>query len=643
MASTTASATASAKPGPMFTQVSYTWATLRDTGSQTIAAAPSSQAFQDGYIYSQFYNAVKTPFDAAKVYIFNNDSLENIALDPAYVRSLHKVGGATAFSQKACLTSYLYSKTRAHVNLASCRAKSYGTREEHRISLCMAEDILHLWQYWENIPPPIPPPAAVPPPAPPPAPYYSIPTADVFGFIRAQLNKYCLLFEQVLAWTNETHSLPEFIMMVVALRALRFSYGSAQLWREPLLFKDRWQQVRDERPVVIEGMGMAVTMAAYGIGWFLPKINWQTLRVMPPHGDRLLAGNILIHAQYQRRWRAVRDLRDVYIRLGQADEWFIQHDIGGGGGGGAKTMNYRKQEKWLQFLHSLNLNQFDHDVASAMVKSHRAHPELARDYSAAQLAQLSFSYSGMHSLYSVGGERQPPHSITGNKARFATASALVDFLLDFEDGEVRGSWERITYRMIYRRTCEVVEKRLGREWRRRWQSDYKTLLQLTHWVLPHANNTTFLNLTKTNKSKGLAGRTSWFSVTYKEPKYYTTKNVGGWPKGLPRELRYILERAQRSDIARQSVVPAPAPAPAPLPITQRYKWEIPRLLRAIKRQFLYPQVLRKHSVLGKVQDGTTISTEWEHGRPPRLAICDQIQGRTLDELEKIFADMVRGL
>ena len=142
----------------------------------------------------------------------------------------------------------------------------------------------------------------------------------------------------------------------------------------------------------------------------------------------------------------------------------------------------------------------------------------------------------MHSLYSVGGERQPPYSITGNKAQFATASALVDFLLDFEDGEVRGSWERMTYRMIYKRTCEVVEQHLGREWRQRWQSDYKTLLQLTYWVLPYANNTTFLNLTKTNKSKGLIGRILWFSVIYKEPRYYTIKNVGGWPKGLPREL-----------------------------------------------------------------------------------------------------------
>ena len=275
-----------------------------------------------------------------------------------------------------------------------------------------------------------------------------------------------------------------------------------------------------------------------------------------------------------------------------------------------------------------------------MVRSHRAHPELARDYSARQLARLSFCYEGMRYLFSVNGSRQPPHSITGNKARFATASALVDFLLDFEDSEARGSWGRMAYRLIYERTCEVVERRLGQEWRRRWQSDYKHLLQLTHWVLPHANSTTFLNLTKTNQSKGLAGRTSWFSTVYREPAYYTAKNVVGWPKGKPRRLGAIVRQAQRSVARAQPAVAAAEPAPAPAPAPQPYRWEIQKLQRAIKRQCLYPLVLRQHSVLGKVQDGTTIFTEWEHGKPPRLVVCDQIRGRTLDELEEIFRGMV---
>ncbi|OBT62048.1 hypothetical protein VE03_09205 [Pseudogymnoascus sp. 23342-1-I1] len=74
-----------------------------------------------------------------------------------------------------------------------------------------------------------------------------------------------------------------------------------------------------------------------------------------------------------------------------------------------------------------------------MVKSHRAHPKLARDYGATQLARLSFCYEGMRSVFSINSRQQPPHSIIGNKARFATASALVDFLFNFEDGETTTS------------------------------------------------------------------------------------------------------------------------------------------------------------------------------------------------------------
>ncbi|KFZ25059.1 hypothetical protein V502_00463 [Pseudogymnoascus sp. VKM F-4520 (FW-2644)] len=638
--SATASNSASAPTKSMFTCVPYMWATLRDASSQTVAATPSSQAFQDGYVYSQFYNVVKAPFDAAKVYIFNNDSLESIALDPAYVRSLYKAGGATAFSQKACLTSYLYSKTRAHVNLADCKSKSYGIREEHRLSLSMVDEILCLWQSWEEAPLP----EQVSELAPAPAPYYVIPTADVFAFIRAQLNKYCLLFEQVLAWTNKTHSLPEFIMMVVALRALRFSYGSAQLSRELLLYKDQWQRIQDDKPVIIEGLGMAESIAAHGIGWFLPKINWQTLRVRPPHGDRLLAGNMLIHRQYQRRWRAVRDLRDVYIRLGQANEWFIQHHIADYDGAGAPSGRYKKRvvervEAWLGFLHGLNLNQFDHDVATVMTRSHKAHPELAQDYGVARLSRLSFCLAGMGKLYLVDGSQSPPHSIMGNKARFTTGSSLINFLFDYDDGEVRGSWESMTYRLIYQRTCEMVEQRLGEEWRRRWQSEHKNLLQLTHWILPHANSTTFLNLTKTNQSKGLAGRTSWFSVVYEESAYYTKTEVVGWPEGRPRKLGYIMKRAQQlSTSAKMSRGAASAPAPALAP--QPYKWEIAKLQAALKSQCLYPHGIEAGFILGKEQDGTTIVPRWEHGLPPQLAICDEIWGKTLDELEEIFASKV---
>jgi hypothetical protein len=48
-------------------------------------AALYREESMDRLIYSQFYTLIKTLFDLAKVYVFNNDSVENLALDLGYI------------------------------------------------------------------------------------------------------------------------------------------------------------------------------------------------------------------------------------------------------------------------------------------------------------------------------------------------------------------------------------------------------------------------------------------------------------------------------------------------------------------------------------------------------------------------------
>jgi hypothetical protein len=193
----------------------YPWAMMRDAMGQTFFAPPRGRESQDGLVYSQFYNLIKTPFDTSKVYIFDNEALENLALDPGYVRSLQQEGGGITFLKAVCEFGYLHSKKRAHANLVDNRWKSYGIREEHRISLTMMEEICEQWRQWDLYDDEID-------DARPPLPYYVVPTHELLGFLYAQINKYCFLFEHILAHTAMTYSLPETIVMVVALRALRF-------------------------------------------------------------------------------------------------------------------------------------------------------------------------------------------------------------------------------------------------------------------------------------------------------------------------------------------------------------------------------------------------------------------------------------
>jgi hypothetical protein len=123
----------------------YPWATMRDTMGQTLFAMPHGKESAEGLVYSQFYGLIKTPFNTAKTYVFYNQSLENLALDPAYIQSLQQEGGRDSFSKAVLEFAYLHGKMRAHANLVDNQWKSYRIREEHRISLSMMEKIQDLW------------------------------------------------------------------------------------------------------------------------------------------------------------------------------------------------------------------------------------------------------------------------------------------------------------------------------------------------------------------------------------------------------------------------------------------------------------------------------------------------------------------
>ncbi|KAJ4332220.1 hypothetical protein N0V95_009712 [Ascochyta clinopodiicola] len=226
----------------------------------TLSTKPRGQENIDGLVYSQFYGTIKSLFDVSKVYVFNNQAVENLALDPGYVRSLQKQGGGISFNKKSCAAAYVHSKKRAAINLRDSQQQSYSTREEHRVSLAMMDEMCHLWEAWDSeddysadnalsllL-------------------YYIVPLQELFRFLRAQINKYCLLFEHTFANTGRSVSLQETMVMVIALRALRFCYGSNMLAKESLLFKDCWEWTCRTGLVVREGLGMQQTIANCGLG-----------------------------------------------------------------------------------------------------------------------------------------------------------------------------------------------------------------------------------------------------------------------------------------------------------------------------------------------------------------------------------------
>jgi hypothetical protein len=73
----------------------------------------------------QFYRLVKALFNTSKAYVFKQDTLKNLALDPSYAKSLKQEGRALVFIEAACKKAYLYIKQQAHVNLRDNSHRSY--------------------------------------------------------------------------------------------------------------------------------------------------------------------------------------------------------------------------------------------------------------------------------------------------------------------------------------------------------------------------------------------------------------------------------------------------------------------------------------------------------------------------------------
>src|SRR5947209_4824012 len=183
-----AAATAKQKKQPPPTQRTdgYVWANVLDAESITIAPSRHSVEYQDGLVYSQFYNLIKVPFDTSKSFPFQMVALENLALDPGYVRGLQQGGKASSFSPGVCKLSYQRSKRRAHIKIRDGYCHSYGIREEHRISLSLFYAVVELW-------------GTIRPSTPARAlPYFVIPTEVIMDFLQASLNRHCLLFEYIL-------------------------------------------------------------------------------------------------------------------------------------------------------------------------------------------------------------------------------------------------------------------------------------------------------------------------------------------------------------------------------------------------------------------------------------------------------------
>src|SRR5436305_9617820 len=125
--------------GSKVLETEYTWCFMRDVGNITLAGRKGSLLHRAGLIYSQFYGMNKLQFDAKKHYPWDDaeDTLSMMAVDEVYREAMRATMGTKPISIRMCRQSYNHSGRRFMLAVRTNDDKSWGAREEHRISLAL--------------------------------------------------------------------------------------------------------------------------------------------------------------------------------------------------------------------------------------------------------------------------------------------------------------------------------------------------------------------------------------------------------------------------------------------------------------------------------------------------------------------------
>ncbi|KAJ4078456.1 hypothetical protein NW760_015165 [Fusarium oxysporum] len=115
---------------------------LRDAGGMTSLTPVRSRLRRGGVLYGQMYSLTKEIVDAARTYPFQNPDLRHLALDPQLRNGMQSISSKPASGRNVTDRAYLASKRRCHYGLTDSKQRSFGVREEYRISWTSFQSVL---------------------------------------------------------------------------------------------------------------------------------------------------------------------------------------------------------------------------------------------------------------------------------------------------------------------------------------------------------------------------------------------------------------------------------------------------------------------------------------------------------------------
>ena len=459
-------------------QTVYPAALLQDSISMGIEPGSKSQLRADGLLYAQFYSSVKEVFAAGNQYPFTNTAIETLALDPQLQRTWQHVGAGLSHDPVALIKAYLYAKARCYHGIEGSIGKSFGTRQEFRVAADLLAAIGHRFAALGLEEQEIAPTRGE-------RPYVTHPTSTVLGFYRWNINKFCAGFEMVYSlgsrqWVTWEHTR----IMLMFLRCLRFSYGSgrpqeaAGCWRDIRYAPSRDSPGGSRRT---EGLGFQVTMPRHGYAWFLEKVDWETMTFRAPHGQYMLFNNVSMQQAYRARYGQVRDVRDDFIRVSKIHQ--LMQEFRG----------HPQCQAFLQdILRQICLCAFRKDVFQHI--KHLIKKECVEDALAGRIPLCWPSVDR-----ALRPRCRPLCLVSGARLAVQSIEVLFTWLWGRKaDHFKRKHWEDKPYRLLYRRSFELIQLEAGPEQARAWKRKLMHSFVRSHWLLPYPQGDRFM---KSEKSR----------------------------------------------------------------------------------------------------------------------------------------------
>jgi hypothetical protein len=282
--------------GSKIVATNYNWCMTRDICNLTITGRKRSMIRRGGLLHSQFYAMHKLQFDAMKHFPWDDgdDTMAMMALDKIYREALRATMGAKAMNMKECRQSFNRSGRRYMLGSRMNDDRSWGGREEHRMSLPLMFAVGS--ELRRRGDPELRPEKSR-------FQFYVHPTKIVNQFSEAVTLPIASWYQETLGMAPEGMlGIDHQKLAILQCFLLKNAYGNSLLSRYPILWKKGIQQEGGEEIKI--GLGLKDVVEKYGFGW-LPNdmFNWKANSFAIGVADRFPFPIRQLEKQFQSRKR----------------------------------------------------------------------------------------------------------------------------------------------------------------------------------------------------------------------------------------------------------------------------------------------------------------------------------------------------